>query len=585
MQKNPEYKNFKNIVNIFYNEELEGIGESAEEIKNSGTIKIEPKVFYDKFSGDMRVEFKIGDKKMYKIKNLAQFYTLMMNKEFYRYGEKLKFIHTEEAFTEDSKKILEFIMKYSEIIKYANSNSNSNFKYYGKALSENSIIVGNSAMDDLFEVLKGKKVEFQRDYNTSEIQFTEETPDIKFKLSKIDEDNYVIIPNIEIYKVNIISGKKYKYILNEDRIYRCSKEFEQSTLKLLDIFRKNYITELKLGKEDLTQLFSVVIPRVKDAIEIEDIPENEIQKYKPKKLIVKLFLDFDENDYLVGEVKFVYENNKFNPLDEKVKSEFPRNMIEETKAMNIFRKSGFMLDTKNLRFILPDNDKIYDFLTNDINYYMQYFEVMVTDNFKKKQIREPKIGNIGVRVENNLLSIDLENLEIDVKELEEALEKYSLKKKYYRLKDGSFIDLNNNKEIKFLDKLVTGMDISYKELENGEVKLPIYRTLYLNQLLKEIKGTQVSKNDEYRNVVNNLDKDKLEENMDVPEYLRYVLRYYQKTGFKWLKTLDNYKFGGILADDMGLRKNYTNFIDYIRLCSKFKKNKGKLSGLSKFIIT
>ena len=151
MQKNPEYKNFKNIVNIFYNEELEGIGESAEEIKNSGTIKIEPKVFYDKFSGDMRVEFKIGDKKMYKIKNLAQFYTLMMNKEFYRYGEKLKFIHTEDAFEEDSKKTLEFIMKYSEIIKYANSNSNSNFKYYGKALSETSIIVGNTAMDDLFE--------------------------------------------------------------------------------------------------------------------------------------------------------------------------------------------------------------------------------------------------------------------------------------------------------------------------------------------------------------------------------------------------------------------------------------------------
>lgn len=572
MQKNPEYKNFKNIVNIFYNEELEGISDSPEEIKHSGTIKIEPKVFYDKFSSDMRVEFKIGDKKMYKIKNLAQFYTLMMNKEFYRYGEKLKFIHTENAFEEDSKKILEFIMKYSEIIKYANSNSNSNFKYYGKALSENSIIVGNSAMDDLFEVLKGKKVEFQRDYNTSEIQFTEETPDIKFKLSKIDEDNYAIIPNIEIYKVNIISGKKYKYILNEDRIYRCTKEFEQSTLKLLDIFRKNYITELKLGKEDLTQLFSIVVPKVKDAIEIEDIPENEIKKYKPKKLIVKLFLDFDQNDYLIGDIKFIYENNEFNPLDEKIKLTFPRNIIEETKAMNIFRKSGFMLDTKNLRFIIPDNDKIYDFLTNDINYYMQHFEVMVTDNFKKKQIREPKIGNIGVRVENNLLSIDLENLEIDVKELEDVLEKYSLKKKYYRLKDGSFIDLNNNKEIKFLDKLVTGMDISYKELENGKVRLPMYRTLYLNQLLKEIKGTQVSKNDEYRKVVNNLDKDKLEEDMDVPENLRYVLRYYQKTGFKWLKTLDNYKFGGILADDMGLRKNNTNFVYYIRLCSKFREN-------------
>ena len=466
-------------------------------------------------------------------------------------------------------------MKYSEIIRYANSNSNSNFKYYGKALSETSIIVGNSAMDDLFEALNGKKVEFQKDYNTSEIEFTEEVPDIKFKLSKIDEENYVIIPNIEIYKINIISGKKYKYLLNEEKIYRCTKEFEKSTLKLLELFRQNYITELGLGKNDLTQLFSIVIPRVGDAIEFDNVLENEIKMYKPKKLIVKLFLDFDQNDYLIGDVRFIYENNEFNPLDEKIIIEFPRNMIEETKAMNTFRKTGFMLDTKNLRFILPENDKIYNFLTNDINYYMQHYEVMVTDNFKKKQIKEPKIGNIGVKVENNLLSIDLENLEIDVKELEDILEKYSLKKKYYRLKDGSFIDLNNNKEINFLDKLVTGMDINYKELENGEVKLPVYRTMYLNQLLKEIKGTQILRNEGYRTVVDNLDKDKLEEDTGVPENLKNVLRYYQKTGFRWLKTLDNYKFGGILADDMGLRKDHTNIISYSRLCTKFKRKKSK----------
>ena len=571
MRSNPEYKNFKNIVNIFYNEEIEGINESEDTIKSSGSIRIEPKVFYDKFSGDMRIEFKIGDKKMYKIKNLSQFYTLMISREFYRYGEKLKFIHTEDAFEDESKKILEFVMKYSEIIKFANSNSNSNFKYYGKALSEASIIVGNTAMDDLFDVLKGKKVEFQKDYNTSEIEFTEEKPNIKFKLKKIDDENYIIIPNIEIYKINIIQGKKYKYILDNDKIYRCDKEFELSTLKLLELFRKNYISELKLGKDDLTQLFSIIIPRVKDAIEIDEIPEKEIKQYKPKNLIVKLFLDFDSNDYLIGEIKFVYENNEFNPLDEKYKVNFPRNMIEETKAMNIFRKTGFMLDTKNLRFILPDDDKIYEFLNNDINYYMEQFEVMVTDNFKKKQIKEPKIGNVGVKVENDLLSIDLENLEIDIKEIENILEKYSLKKKYYRLKDGSFIDLENNKEIKFLDKLVTGMDIDYKELEKGNVRLPVYRTLYLNQLLKEIKGTQIEKNEEYKSVVNNLDKDKIEEGSDVPENLKQVLRYYQKTGFKWLKILDHYQFGGILADDMGLRKNYTDFICYSRLCTKFKR--------------
>ena len=41
---------------------------------------------------------------------------------------------------------------------------------------------------------------------------------------------------------------------------------------------------------------------------------------------------------------------------------------------------------------------------------------------------------------------------------------------------------------------------------------------------------------------------------EIPLTLRSVLREYQKTGFRWLKTLDSYGFGGILADDMGLGK-------------------------------
>lgn len=565
--KKDEYKNFKQIVNVFYNEEIERIDTEAEQLKKPGTIRIEPKIFYDKFSGDMKIEFKIGNKKMYKIKNLAEFYTRMMNQEFYRYGEKLQFVHTKDAFEEDSQKILNFLMKYAEIIKYANSNSNSNYKYYGKALSETSIIVGNSAIDDLFDALKGERIVFQKDYNINEIELIEKQPKIEFKLKKISKEQYVIIPNIEIYKVNIIKGKKYKYILDDENLYRCTKEFENSNLKLLELFRQNYITEVKLGKDELTQLFSIIVPKVKNAITLENISEEELEQYKPKELMVKVFLDFDKNDYLIADVKFCYEEKEFNPLDEKQKIDFPRNKIEETKALNIFRQTSFMLDTKNLRFILPDNEKIYDFLTQDINYYRQKFDILVTENFRKKQIREPKIGKIGVRIENNLLSIDLSNLDIDSKELEGIMKKYALKKKYYRLKDGSFIDLQNSKEVGFLEKLATGLDIDYKDLENGEVTLPTYRSSYLNQLLKGIKGTEVIKNSEYKTIVNQLNKEQLEEDIKVPENLNSILRYYQKTGFKWLKILDDYKFGGILADDMGLGKTIqmlSVIVDYVQ---------------------
>lgn len=568
-QKNTieKYRNFKQMVNIFYSETIDDIEENkTSKSKKNGTIKIEPQIYYDKFVGDMKIEFKIGNKKMYKIKNLSEFYTRMIDKEFYRYGEKLQFIHTEDAFEEDSKELLEFIMKYAEIIKYANSNSNSNYKYYGKALSETNIIIGNSAIDDLFDVLKGKKVDVQKDYNFVKIEFTDETPKIEFFLKKISEEHFVILPNIEIYKINIIKGKKYKYILDEQKLYRCSKKFENTNLKLLELFRQNYITEIKLGKKELSELFSIVMPKVKNAIKVIDIPEEEIEKYRPKELETKLYLDFNKNDYLIADIKFCYDEFEFNPLDEKKRVNFPRNLIEETRALNVFRRTGFMLDTKNLRFILPDNDKIYEFITQDIEEYRQRFQVFVTENFRKKQIHTPKIGSISVKIENDLLSIDLKNLNIDVKEVQDIMEKYYLKKKYYRLKDGSFINLEDNKEVEFLDKLITGMDISYKKLENEKINFPLYRSLYLNQLLKEIKGTEITKSFEYKNIVNKLDKEQLDENICVPENLNTTLRYYQKIGFKWLKTLDYYHFGGILADDMGLRKNNSNAICYSRLC-------------------
>ena len=571
-----QHRNFKQMVNTFYNEEIEEINGEEQELKNKGTINIEPQIMYDRFLGDIKVEFKIGNKRMYKIKNLAEFYTRMLDKEFYRYGEKLQFIHTKEMFSEESQKILEFLLKYAEVIKYANSNSNSNFRYYGKALSETSVLIGNSGLDDLFEILKGKKAEFKRDYMTQMIEFVDENPNINFKLNKMQNGQYVIIPNIDIFSNTILRGKEYKYILDDKKIYRCSKEFENTNLRLLEFFKQNYMNEITLGENELTQLFSVILPKVKNAINIENIPEDEIKKYKPKELIVKIYLDFDENDYLVADVIFSYENNEFNPLDESVKLDFPRNVVQETKALNIFRKTGFMLDTKNLRFILPDNDKIYEFLLEDVNIYMKKFEVLVTERFKSKQIRQAKMGSIGVKVENNLLEIDLKNLDIDIKELQKIMEKYQLKKKYYRLKDGSFLNLEENKEIDFLDKLVTGMDIDYKELEEGEVKLPAYRSLYLNKLLKNKTGIQVTKNNEYKEIVNDLNKEHLEDEIIIPKKFDKILRYYQKTGFKWLKILDSYKFGGILADDMGLGKTIqilAVIVDYIENSIKNQKEK------------
>ena len=565
VQKEKKYTNFSQIVKTIYNHELNEIDKDLEdnELKNTGTIKIEPKIIYDKFTKEMKVEFKIGNKRMYKIKNLAEFYILMMLKENYKYGDKLEFVHRKEMFDQESQGLLEFVLKY------ANSNANSNYRYYGKALNENNIILGNTGLDELFDIQKNKKVLIEKDYEVKAIDFLEEDPPLDFSLEQISDDEYKIIANFDIYKINILRGKNYKYVLTDKNLYRCSKEFTNTNLEMLTLFRENYVSEVMLGKKEIGDLFSIVLPKVKNAIKIEEKLKKEVEEYIPEKLRVKVFLDFDKNNYVVADVKLCYGENEFNPLNQKEEKnfKFPRNIVEETKAMNIFRKTGFMFESQNLRFILPDDEKIYNFLSEDINIYMKKFEVLVTENFKTKEIVAPKVGSLGVRVENNLLEIDLSKLNINPEELQEMLAKYKLKKKFYRLKNGAFLQLQDSEEVEFLDKLITGTDIDYKELENGTVRLPVNRTLYLNQLLKKMKNTEITKDKQYREIVNNLNKDLLEEE-NIPQQFENILRPYQKTGFQWLKTLDNYRFGGILADDMGLGKT----IQVISMLVSYKEN-------------
>ena len=278
-----------------------------------------------------------------------------------------------------------------------------------------------------------------------------------------------------------------------------------------------------------------------------------MEKFIPENLGVKVFLDFDNYSNVIAEIKFCYGEKEFNPLkDEKI--DVARNVIKETKALNTFRKTGFLLDRENSRFILIDAEMIYNFLCYDIENYMKEFEVLATEEFRTKQIKQPKIGNLGVKIENNLLNIDLSDLNFDEKELAEIMKNYRLKKKFHRLKDGSFLSLEENENINFIDNIVSGMDISYSEIEKGNIKVPVHRSIYLNRLLSNMKNTQILKNDTYNNMVNSIENVENTKEIVIPSDLESTLRVYQKTGYKWLKVLDNYNFGGILADDMGLGK-------------------------------
>ena len=548
-KREEKYRTFKQVINAFYNKNDKAIEEKRPTILPH-SIKIEPRIIYSTFNKNLKIEFKIGNNQLYKIKKLPEFYTRMLNKENYKYGTKLQFIHEEEAFAEESIPLLNYILKYAEIIKYANETS-SNYGYYGTNINDSYITISNSGMDELFEILKNQEILMQKEYSENKVLFLDTMPNIEFKIKEEGNNEYKIVTNIDVYDYEIIEGRKYVYFLMNNILYKCDKNFEETTLKLLQIFRDNFTSEILLKKSDLPQLFSLVFPKIKENIKIDELEQEEIEKYIPKELFVKLYLDYNQNNHIIANIKFVYGDEEFNPLlEQEVK--IARNIVQEDEVLEMFRKSGFMLDISNARLILADEDAIYNFLSVEIETYMQKFEVLATQTFKEKEIKQPKIGTLGVRIENNLLQIDLSNLDFDPDELEDIMEKYRLKKKYHRLKNGSFLSLEENETIDFIDGLTKGIDIDYKEIEKGSMKLPIFRSMYLERLLQKLKTTNIARNAEYKNLVDNIEH--TEKEIMLPQGLNAELREYQKIGYKWLKILDEYKMGGILADDMGLGK-------------------------------
>ena len=272
-------------------------------------------------------------------------YDRMLTGEKYKYGNKLEFVHKKEMFEEKDQKLLEFILKHSEIIRFVNSNANSNYRYYGKAMNDGYILLNNSGIDEIFDILKEKQIAFQKEYKDEQIELKDENPNLHFIMKKKGKEEYEIVlnKNTDIMReIEILNGKSYKYILFENKLYRCDQKYEETTFKLLKMLKDNFITELIFGKDQLPELFSVVLLKLKDSIEFKGIDEQQIEQYKPKKLGVKLFLDYDENDYILAETKFCYGEEEFNPLQQKIEIKYPRDVVSENRALNLFRKTGFM---------------------------------------------------------------------------------------------------------------------------------------------------------------------------------------------------------------------------------------------------
>ena len=152
-------------------------------------------------------------------------------------------------------------------------------------------------------------------FGTDAVVFVPNEPDIKFKLEENDDGEYKITVNVDIYAYMVYEGRKYTYLMLDKKLYRCSKKYSNTVIKMLEVFRKNFTKEILLPESQLSNFFSIVQPSIKNSVNIGENEYKKVEKYIPAELYAKLYLDYNDLNYVLADIRFIYGDVEINPLD------------------------------------------------------------------------------------------------------------------------------------------------------------------------------------------------------------------------------------------------------------------------------
>ena len=509
-----------------------------------------------RFEGDsLKLGLKIDIGRTYVIKDIGKFYDNMKNGEMDRYGMSSMFLHDINNFSEDSKPLLNFVMNY-----YVPD--------IGSIYEDKKhMTVSDHMTDKLFKLFCGKTVDAYAPDGTYKLKITDKIPDFNISIKRIGKSCFGI--SLDNSDFDIIKGRRGIYIKTEKTVYCASVEYTEKCGEILSLLCKRN-TPLTVHANDMAALYSAVFKTISDFIPIKS--REDLSEFRPLPLVTKIYLDA-EGGKLIVKVKFHYGDDVYDACDESRNSQSAGDLEGELCVKTVIMKYLSETDKKLGAYVTKNDDVIYDFLTVGIAELSEYGEVYIAESLKKMKVRRVKNISVGATLESGLLNIDFNTDEFPPEELGEILDSYRQAKKYHRLKDGSFLSLENDIFSDMLN-ITEGLYVSEDDLAKGRVGVPGFRALYVDEILKNSSISVYERNSELKKLVRDM-KYVTDSDFNVPDSLKGTLRNYQKTGFKWLKTLETCGFSGILADDMGLGKT----VQVITLIKSKKEEQSKVSAL------
>jgi SNF2 family DNA or RNA helicase len=503
-------------------------------------------------SGKAGISIKVGSSRLYKVQNLKKFLDSFVRREPIVLGKDFHFIYGESAFDRDSKSFLDYLLGIFDVADLTAGKDGT------EIFSKSQMQISKFLFIKLLHQIGNLPCTLELYGNTYfDVHCVTSNPTIEFDLINM-EDSCILDYKDKEPVIPISENGEVLY--RDGFLYTPDKVFLRNFLPFFNNLGGDRTPLVFEGKYK-QRFLETVLPKLHDTMELE-IPEDLSDKYIAPDFTAEVYFD-KYNNYIKAELFFTYGEYRFNSFETPKSDPYIilRNKTKEKEISDVLEKNGF--ETYSGFYLLKADAGIYSFITEGIEELKTMAELFYSEDFKHLKSSQNRRFSIGLNVskESDLLELDLTYGDITKEELKQLFRAYRLKKKFFRLSDGSFIDLESD-ELNELSEKLDDLNLSMKEIEKKDrLRISKGLALFADRIFDEGRFT-VTKNEEFKALVSNV-LNSAEKEYTVPENINAELRPYQVTGFKWLMNLAENGLGGILADDMGLGKTLQAIV-YIR---------------------
>ncbi len=493
-------------------------------------VSIEPVI---SFEGGIKLGFRVGMKKKYVIKRIGEFLDDIDQHCEHRYGKELSFIHSEEAFDDFAQKQIQFM----RIARENSMEEQRNSEYYGYYLFdlEKTISLDENILDIFYELYQ--------DYDFDHMDFYDVDDKIPFSL-KQDDDFYILTYKDEL---DLYWGKKHLYHIDKmaDSYCEINRIKADEKGEFVSFFKSILERPLVIRNDEYVEFYKYVLSPFLEYMEIEGLVDVKNNEYRT----IKIYGDVNEHSQVFFKIYYMDDNqNKISAFNHETVTTYRQDVVE-----GYFRKyASFIDEEKHIAYFDMESERAIEFINECVELLKEYAQIFISEALKRIGQSTHYSINVGVKVENDLLALDIESAEIPKDDLSKVLEQYRRRKKFYRLKNGELLNLNSP-QLAELDGFMKQHHIEPKDIKNGRMELSKNRMFAVDEDASHSEFITLERRASFENVLQEFHQ-KDQSDYPIPMQYEAILRDYQKEGYVWMRTLYDYGFNGILADDMGLGK-------------------------------